>query len=178
MVRGVFRRRPCHLAHAWPGKGLLRRLEISRAAGVVSLRDPKQPARNWRACRPRPKIPLLESLSALGIDPEAWQNYLSLHLAALPGWAGFIKWRADQSEYEWQTRLSHRSDPVPRGASMVRARTGAASLPRNVGDRRQCHRRSAAEMKNAWHSSRSNERNQRMPAHSERMAPGRARARC
>ena len=46
---------------------------------------------------------VLESLSALGIDHEAWQNYLALHLAALPGWAGFIKWRADQSEYEWQT---------------------------------------------------------------------------
>ena len=28
---------------------------------------------------------------------------LSSHLAALPGWAGFIKWRADQSEYEWQS---------------------------------------------------------------------------
>jgi hypothetical protein len=42
---------------------------------------------------------LLESLGALGVHPEAWQEYLSLHLAALPGWAGFIKWRADQSEY-------------------------------------------------------------------------------
>lgn len=45
---------------------------------------------------------LLESLGALGVQPEAWQNYLSVHLAALPGWAGFIKWRADQSEYPWQ----------------------------------------------------------------------------
>lgn len=46
---------------------------------------------------------LLESLGALGIRPESWQEYLSSHLAALPGWAGFIKWRADQSEYEWQS---------------------------------------------------------------------------
>ena len=45
---------------------------------------------------------LLQSLSALGVDADAWQNYFSLHLAALSGWAGFIKWRADQSEYEWQ----------------------------------------------------------------------------
>jgi uncharacterized protein YbcC (UPF0753/DUF2309 family) len=45
---------------------------------------------------------LLDSLTALGIPREFWQDYLSLHLAALPGWAGFIKWRADQSEYEWQ----------------------------------------------------------------------------
>jgi len=45
---------------------------------------------------------LLESLAALGIPSEAWQDYLSLHLAALPGWAAFIKWRADQSDYPWQ----------------------------------------------------------------------------
>jgi uncharacterized protein YbcC (UPF0753/DUF2309 family) len=49
-----------------------------------------------------PEDALLENLGALGIHPEAWQGYLSLHLAALSGWAGFIKWRADQSEYEWQ----------------------------------------------------------------------------
>jgi len=46
---------------------------------------------------------LLESLSALGIPHESWQDYFSSHLTALPGWTGFIKWRADQSEYEWQS---------------------------------------------------------------------------
>ena len=46
---------------------------------------------------------LLESLHVLGIAPDGWQNYLALHLAALPGWASFIKWRADQNDYEWQT---------------------------------------------------------------------------
>lgn len=45
---------------------------------------------------------LLEHLAALGIPADAQQEYLSLHLAALSGWTGFIKWRADQSEYEWQ----------------------------------------------------------------------------
>jgi uncharacterized protein YbcC (UPF0753/DUF2309 family) len=45
---------------------------------------------------------LLASFEALGLNPEAWQRYLSLHLAALPGWAAFIKWRADQNDYEWQ----------------------------------------------------------------------------
>ena len=49
-----------------------------------------------------PEDALLESLAALNIPSEAWQDYLSLHLAALPGWAGFIKWRADQADYEWQ----------------------------------------------------------------------------
>jgi uncharacterized protein YbcC (UPF0753/DUF2309 family) len=49
-----------------------------------------------------PEDALLESLAALGILPDAWQDYLTLHLTALPGWAGFIKWRGDQSDYEWQ----------------------------------------------------------------------------
>jgi len=51
----------------------------------------------------RPEDAVLENLNALGIDRGVWHDYLALHLAALPGWAGFIKWRADQSEYEWQT---------------------------------------------------------------------------
>jgi hypothetical protein len=50
----------------------------------------------------QPEDALLESLATLGIPADARQDYLSLHLAALSGWAGFIKWRADQSEYEWQ----------------------------------------------------------------------------
>ena len=50
----------------------------------------------------QPEDALLESLTTLGIPADARQDYLSLHLAALSGWAGFIKWRADQSEYEWQ----------------------------------------------------------------------------
>ncbi|MBI3606845.1 MAG: DUF2309 domain-containing protein [Nitrospirae bacterium] len=49
-----------------------------------------------------PEDALLEHLAALGIPSEAWQDYLALHFAALPGWAGFIKWRADQTDYEWQ----------------------------------------------------------------------------
>ena len=50
----------------------------------------------------QPEDALLESLTALGILPDAWQDYLGFHLTALPGWAGFIKWRADQNDYEWQ----------------------------------------------------------------------------
>jgi uncharacterized protein len=49
-----------------------------------------------------PEDALLESLEVLGILPDAWQDYLGFHLSALPGWAGFIKWRADQTDYEWQ----------------------------------------------------------------------------
>ncbi|TKB72742.1 MAG: DUF2309 domain-containing protein [Nitrospira sp.] len=49
-----------------------------------------------------PEDALLESLDALGIPAELRQDYLSLQLTALPGWAGFIKWRAEQREYAWQ----------------------------------------------------------------------------
>jgi uncharacterized protein YbcC (UPF0753/DUF2309 family) len=49
-----------------------------------------------------PEDAILESLDRLAIDAEVRQEYLALHLAALPGWAGAIKWRADQDEHEWQ----------------------------------------------------------------------------
>ncbi len=49
-----------------------------------------------------PEDALLDHLAALSIPPEWWQDYLARHFAALPGWAGFIKWRADQTDYEWQ----------------------------------------------------------------------------
>ncbi|MGH7228681.1 MAG: DUF2309 domain-containing protein [Nitrospiraceae bacterium] len=49
-----------------------------------------------------PEDAVLDSLAVLKIPAELRQDYLSLQLAALPGWAGFIKWRGDQADYEWQ----------------------------------------------------------------------------
>ncbi|MGH7183999.1 MAG: DUF2309 domain-containing protein [Nitrospiraceae bacterium] len=49
-----------------------------------------------------PEDALLESLDLLGIPPDLRQDYLSLQLTALPGWAGFIKWRGDEHDYPWQ----------------------------------------------------------------------------
>ena len=49
-----------------------------------------------------PEDALLESLTALGIPSELLQDYLSLQLTALPGWAGFIKWRGEERDYPWQ----------------------------------------------------------------------------
>lgn len=49
-----------------------------------------------------PEDACLESLDALGIPAELLQDYLSLQLTALPGWAGFIKWRAEERDYAWQ----------------------------------------------------------------------------
>ncbi|SLM47167.1 conserved protein of unknown function [Nitrospira japonica] len=49
-----------------------------------------------------PEDALLESLDRLGIPSELRQDYLSLQLTALPGWAGFIKWRGEERDYPWQ----------------------------------------------------------------------------
>jgi uncharacterized protein len=71
-------------AHEWPPCGIAdSRRKISRL--------PEQP-----------EDAVLDSLAILAIPQEFRQDYLSLQLAALPGWAGFIKWRGDQRDYEWQ----------------------------------------------------------------------------
>ncbi|MGB8313886.1 MAG: putative inorganic carbon transporter subunit DabA, partial [Aestuariivirga sp.] len=49
-----------------------------------------------------PEDTVFECLEALAIPAEFRQDYLSLQLAALPGWAGFIKWRAEENGYAWQ----------------------------------------------------------------------------
>lgn len=49
-----------------------------------------------------PEDALQDSLDALGLPAELRQDYLSLQLTALPGWAGFIKWRAEERDYPWQ----------------------------------------------------------------------------
>jgi hypothetical protein len=49
-----------------------------------------------------PEDAVLESLAVLRIPATLRQDYLSLQLTALPGWAGFIKWRAEQQDYPWQ----------------------------------------------------------------------------
>ena len=71
-------------------------------------------AREWSPCGIRearrkisalpehPEDAVLESLEALGIPEPLRQDYLSLQLTGLPGWAGLIKWRAEQQDYAWQ----------------------------------------------------------------------------
>jgi len=45
---------------------------------------------------------VLAHLDALAIPSELRQDYLSLALASLSGWASFINWRSEHSTYEWQ----------------------------------------------------------------------------
>ena len=69
---------------------------------LVGIRDaPKK----IRALPERPEDAVLDSLTRLRIPKRAWEEYLSLHLAAMPGWTGYIKWRAHQSGYPWQQQF-------------------------------------------------------------------------
>ncbi len=49
-----------------------------------------------------PEQAILDHLNALAIPAELRQDYLSLELASLSGWASFINWRSEQSNYKWQ----------------------------------------------------------------------------
>ena len=92
-----------HAAWAMPdrGEGLyqawkrLARLEWS----LIGIADSR---RKITALPDHPEDALLESLDLLGIPTELRQDYLSLQLTALPGWAGFIKWRGNERDYPWQ----------------------------------------------------------------------------
>ena len=44
-----------------------------------------------------PEDAVRESLDILKIPEGRWLDYLALELTDLPGWAGFIKWRAEGS---------------------------------------------------------------------------------
>ncbi len=52
----------------------------------------------------RPEEALLSALHAMRVPKSAWESYLSLHLAVLPGWVGYIKWRADEAHHPWQAQ--------------------------------------------------------------------------
>lgn len=50
----------------------------------------------------RPEDAIVESLEAMAIPHDLWIDYFTMHSAQLSGWAGFIKWRSEQPDYEWQ----------------------------------------------------------------------------
>jgi len=51
----------------------------------------------------RPEDAILESMSKLSIPKDLWVDYFTLHFAQLAGWTGFLKWRSEQVDYEWQS---------------------------------------------------------------------------
>ena len=68
----------------------------------------------WRAVAPYdgtlldlpaalPETPWEALSEALDGHPkETWEAIFTHHLAALPGWSGFVKWRAQRSDHDWQ----------------------------------------------------------------------------
>jgi hypothetical protein len=57
-----------------------------------------------------PEDTIALSLKRLGIPRQRWTDYLSRHLAQLPGWAGFIRWLGENPGYSAQEK--HPIDPV------------------------------------------------------------------
>lgn len=57
-----------------------------------------------------PEEALLQHLEHLGIPKNRWREYLSRHLAQLPGWAGMIRWRGENPGYPAQQH--HPIDPL------------------------------------------------------------------
>ena len=49
-----------------------------------------------------PEDAIALSLNRMGIPRDQWEEYLTRHLAHLPGWVGFIRWRSNEPEYPWQ----------------------------------------------------------------------------
>ena len=89
----------------WPMPGREKGLYGAWKALAVHEWSPCGIADSRRKIEQLPEYPedaLLKSLDALGIPAELRQDYLSLQLTALPGWAGFIKWRAEERDYPWQ----------------------------------------------------------------------------
>ena len=63
-----------------------------------------------RAVPERPEDALLSILRRLQIPDAQWSDYLRRHLAQLPGWAGFVRWRGANPDYPEQAR--HAVDPL------------------------------------------------------------------
>ncbi|HJR75388.1 MAG TPA: DUF2309 domain-containing protein [Nitrospiraceae bacterium] len=68
----------------------LRLLGIRDAAAII------------RALPHRTEDAVLDSLTGMRIPKTVWEQYFSLHLVALPGWTGYIKWRAHEQDNPWQ----------------------------------------------------------------------------
>ena len=68
----------------------------SRLLGIPHVRQ------KIRELSDDPEEALCTHLQGLDIPVERWRDYLSRHLAHLPGWAGFIRWRGDHAGYPAQ----------------------------------------------------------------------------
>ncbi len=67
-------------------------------------------ARKIQSLPPEPEDALVSLLRRLGVPDEQWPDYLRRQLGALPGWAGYIRWRSQNPDYPDQSH--HPIDPV------------------------------------------------------------------
>jgi len=75
--------------------------ERDPAVRFLGIRDA---ATKIRQLPPEPEDAIIAILRAMGIREEHWTEYLTHHLAALPGWAGMVRWREAHPDYEPQAR--------------------------------------------------------------------------
>ena len=128
----------------WPMPGReqdsMRRGSLSQPANGPRAAS-RTVGRKITALPEHPEDAVLESLELLAIPEDLRQDYLSLQLTALPGWAGFIKWRAEAAELRLATGSPGQSGEIPRRPSLVHARVGPESLRRGTRHRRPLPRR-------------------------------------
>lgn len=67
-------------------------------------------AQEVRGLPESPEDAISASLKRLGVPDERWQEYLSRHLAQLPGWAGLIRWLGENPTYSGQA--GHPTNPI------------------------------------------------------------------
>jgi len=67
-----------------------------RLLGIPHVRQ------KFRELADEPEEVVIKHLQDLDIPKERWREYLSRHLAHLPGWAGLIRWRGDNPGYPAQ----------------------------------------------------------------------------
>ncbi len=60
--------------------------------------------KNIQSLPDHPEDAIAFSLKRMGIPRDQWEEYLTRHLAHLPGWVGYIRWRSNEPEYPWQKR--------------------------------------------------------------------------
>jgi uncharacterized protein YbcC (UPF0753/DUF2309 family) len=78
---------------------------LAQYDGVLRCLGIKDAGQRIHALPDRTEDAVLDSLSRLTLPKPVWEEYLSLHLAALPGWTGYIKWRSNQDKYPWQQQF-------------------------------------------------------------------------
>ena len=61
-------------------------------------------AKHIQSLPDHPEDAIAFSLNRMGIPRDQWEEYLTRHLAHLPGWVGYIRWRGNEPEYPWQKR--------------------------------------------------------------------------